>query len=68
MRRDVFIRVSQRKSEFTRYQYLLSKMTFSPSLLCCGQCCGSGMFVPDPGYEFFHPGCRVQKILDPGRI
>jgi hypothetical protein len=31
------------------------------------QCCGSGMFIPDPGSEFFfHPGSRVKKILDPG--
>jgi hypothetical protein len=26
------------------------------------QCCGSGMFIPDPGSEFFHPGSRVAKI------
>jgi hypothetical protein len=30
------------------------------------QCCGSEMFNPDPGYEFFHPGYRVKKIPDPG--
>jgi hypothetical protein len=22
--------------------------------------------IPDPGYEFFHPGSRVKKIPDPG--
>jgi hypothetical protein len=27
------------------------------------QCCGSGMFIPDTGYDIFHPG-----ILDPGLI
>jgi hypothetical protein len=27
------------------------------------QCCGSGMFIPDP--NFFHPGSRVKKIPDP---
>ncbi len=29
------------------------------------QCCGSGMFIPDP--NFFHPGSRIQgqKGLDP---
>jgi hypothetical protein len=26
------------------------------------QCCGSGMFIPDPGSEFFHPGSRVKNI------
>ncbi len=31
------------------------------------QCCGSGMFIPDPGYQilFFPPGSRVDKIPDP---
>jgi hypothetical protein len=25
------------------------------------------MFIPDPDLDFFyHPGCRVEKILDPG--
>jgi hypothetical protein len=24
------------------------------------QCCGSGMFIPDPGSEFFHPGSLVK--------
>jgi hypothetical protein len=23
------------------------------------------MFIPDPGFEFFHPGSRAKKILDP---
>jgi hypothetical protein len=27
--------------------------------------CGSGMLMPDPGSEFFHPGSRVVKITDP---
>jgi hypothetical protein len=38
-----------------------------------GQCCESGMFIPDPGSEFFHPGSRIQgqkyfvsRIRDPG--
>ncbi len=30
------------------------------------QCCGSGMFILDPGSGFFLPGSRVKKILDPG--
>jgi hypothetical protein len=25
------------------------------------QCCGSGMFIPDPGSKFFHPGSRIQS-------
>jgi hypothetical protein len=36
-------------------------------LYLLGQCCGSGMFMPDPGSEFFHPGSRVKKIPDPHR-
>ncbi len=34
------------------------------------QCCGSGMFLPDPESEFFHPGSgsriHIKKIPDPG--
>jgi hypothetical protein len=30
------------------------------------QCCRSGMFIPEPGSDFFHPGFRVDKISDPG--
>ncbi len=37
------------------------------------QCCGSGMFIPDPGSDFFHPGSdffssriRLFSIPDPG--
>jgi hypothetical protein len=30
------------------------------------QCCGSGIFISDPGSEFFHPGSRVQVQKDPG--
>jgi hypothetical protein len=30
----------------------------------CWKCCGSGMFVTDPGFEFFHPGSTVKKIAD----
>jgi hypothetical protein len=30
------------------------------------QCCGSGRFISDPGYELFHPGSRVKKVPDPG--
>jgi hypothetical protein len=34
---------------------------------CPGQCCWSGMLIPEPGSEFFHPGSRIQgqKIPDP---
>jgi hypothetical protein len=31
---------------------------------CILQCCGSGMFIPDPGSDFFHPGSE----LSPSRI
>ncbi len=30
------------------------------------QCCGSGMFIQNPGSEFFHSGYRVKIIPDPG--
>jgi hypothetical protein len=32
------------------------------------QCCGSGMFIRDPGSEFFHHGTwiLIEKIPDPG--
>ncbi len=32
------------------------------------QCGGSGMLIPDPGSDFFHPGSRIRtvSILDPG--
>jgi len=30
------------------------------------QCCGSWMFILDPGPKFFHPGSRVKKAPDPG--
>ncbi len=30
-----------------------------------GQCCGSGMFIPDPGSDFFHPGSRTQTVSIP---
>ncbi len=30
------------------------------------QCCGSEMFIPDPGSEFFHPGSRVKNIPESG--
>ncbi len=32
----------------------------SPKLLTEKQCCGSGIFIPDP--NFFNPGSRVKKI------
>ncbi len=30
------------------------------------KCCGSWMFIPDPGYEYFHPGSRIR--IFPSRI
>jgi hypothetical protein len=45
--------------------------------ICCHQCCGSGMFIPDPGsririfsipdpnFSIPDPGPRVDKIPDP---
>ncbi len=37
----------------------------SASIYAIYQCCGSGMFITDPGSEFFHPGSRVKKAPDP---
>jgi hypothetical protein len=34
--------------------------------LCWKQCCGSGMFIPDPGSGFFPSRIRVFPIPDPG--
>jgi hypothetical protein len=28
------------------------------------QCCGSGMFIPDPNFSIPDTGSRVKKILD----
>ncbi len=30
------------------------------------QCCGSGMFIPDPNFSLPNRGSRVKKIPDPG--
>jgi hypothetical protein len=30
------------------------------------QCCGSGMFIPDPGSDFFPSRIRTVSITDPG--
>ncbi len=30
------------------------------------QCCGSGIFIPDPRSGFFHPGSRIQGQKDSG--
>ncbi len=37
-----------------------------PYPYCLGQCCGSGMFIPDP--TFFHPGSQISdpNCLHPG--
>ncbi len=33
--------------------------------VCGSGWCGSGMFIPEPWSEFFHPGSRDNKIPDP---
>jgi hypothetical protein len=42
-------------------------LTKSLSDLAKIPCCGSGMFIPDPGSNFFHPGSWLpsQNIPDP---
>ena len=30
------------------------------------QCCGSGMFIPDPSFSIPDPESRIKKILDSG--
>jgi hypothetical protein len=42
------------------------KSLLSPCVLFTVLFCGSGMFLSDPGTEFFHPGSRVKNIPDPG--
>jgi hypothetical protein len=34
---------------------LLASLLFLASLQCWRQCCGTGMFIPDPGSGFFRP-------------
>ncbi len=29
------------------------------------QCGGSGMFIPDPGFDIFHPGSRIRTVFIP---
>jgi hypothetical protein len=42
-------------------------ITMMPTVEYYGQCCGSpGMFFPDPGSEFLHPGSRIHGQKDPG--
>jgi hypothetical protein len=44
-----------------------SFVTFFPAeIFDIKQFCGSGMFITDPGSEFFHPGYRNQGLKDPG--
>jgi hypothetical protein len=49
----------------------------SSKIIVCKQCCGSGMFIPDPGSRISDPGSRIldlgsripdfgSRILDPG--
>ena len=42
-------------------------LSLSPRVLVfiCMRCCGSGVFIPDSGSEFFHPGSRAKKNPDP---
>jgi hypothetical protein len=43
------------------------KKTIKSKLSRNQQCCGSGMFIPNPGSEFFYPGSRIRifSIPDP---
>ncbi len=41
------------------FLYLLAEVGFRLKFLGFTQCCGSGMFIPDPGPEFFHPGSQI---------
>jgi hypothetical protein len=62
--------------KFRLYMYMWLKMSASactPEMLCCpakyflnfqyeNQCCGSGMFIPDPGSDLScHPGSYIKK-------
>ncbi len=56
-----------KKDPRTRTTEGLLKSKVSKSY-CWVQCCGSGMFIPDPGHVFFHPGSRIRSVSipDPG--
>jgi hypothetical protein len=44
--------------DISKNKFILPSVKIVPSW----QWCGPGMFIPDPGSEFFHPGSRVKKI------
>jgi hypothetical protein len=39
---------------------------FTAEIFDIEQFCGSGMFLTDPGSDFFHSGFRNQGLKDPG--
>ncbi len=49
-------------------QTTTKKFKFRSENISERQCGGSGMFIPDPGSDFFHPGSwiRTVSIPDPG--
>jgi hypothetical protein len=69
------LKVPKREISGPGFSFKISK-SLSSYLLCaklaysfthmCRQCCRSGMFIPDPGSDFFHTGSRADKIPDTG--
>jgi hypothetical protein len=51
--------VTQLREKRNQKRYQLLDADHSP-------CCGSGMFIPDPGSEFVHPGSRLKDQNDSG--
>ncbi len=71
----LFFRKIQRWGFFLKYYWnrFLWPCCGSGFMLCLWirirtrkQCCGSGMFIPGPGSECFHPGSRIQGQKDSG--
>jgi hypothetical protein len=48
-------------TDFTKLFNICSCLLGTPvDLARSVQSCGSGMFIPDPGSEFFHPGTQIR--------
>jgi hypothetical protein len=45
---------------------LPTRYIFIAEIFDIKQYCGFGMFITDPGSEFFHPGSQIQGLKDTG--
>jgi hypothetical protein len=65
---------SNHVTQDSKFPFLLTELApANGRAQSCFQCCGSGMFIPDPGSRiliFTHPGSRIpdlgSRISDPG--